>query len=82
MTYKVNTDSRNIGFRVGVVGETKEQARLSDTGISDEEKLEEVVVSIVAWHQLTFSTQYLLEFGRIVIMLKAWGINLSRRHGG
>jgi hypothetical protein len=45
-TYKVNTDSRDVTLGVGVVGETKQQARLSNTGVSDEEELEEVIVSI------------------------------------
>jgi hypothetical protein len=45
-TYEVNTDSRNVAFRVGVIGETEQQARLSNTGVSDEEQLEEVIVSI------------------------------------
>ena len=44
-TYKVNTDSGNIALCVCIVGKTKEQARLSDTGVTDEEELEEVVVS-------------------------------------
>lgn len=45
-TYKVNTDSRDVAFRVGVIGKTKQKARLSNTGVPDEEKLEEIVVSI------------------------------------
>lgn len=45
-TYEVNTDGRNVAFRVGVIGETEQQARLSNTGVSDEEELEEVIVSI------------------------------------
>jgi hypothetical protein len=45
-TYEVNTDSRDVALSVGIVGETKQQARLSNTGVSDEEELEEVVVSI------------------------------------
>ena len=44
-TYEVDTDGGDIGLGVGIVGETKEQARLSDTGVTDEEELEEVVVS-------------------------------------
>ncbi len=44
-TYKVDTDGGDVGFRVGVVGETQQQARLSYTGVTDEEELEEVVVS-------------------------------------
>jgi hypothetical protein len=42
---EVNTDGGDVGLGVGVVGESKEKTRLSDTGVSDEEELEEVVVS-------------------------------------
>jgi hypothetical protein len=45
VAYKVNTDRRDVGLGVGVVGETQEQARLSNTGVTDEEQLEEIVVS-------------------------------------
>lgn len=44
-TYEVNTDSGDIAFCVGIVGKSKQQARLSNTGVSDKEELEEVVVS-------------------------------------
>lgn len=45
MTHKVDTDGGNVGLGVGVVGKSKQQARLSNTGITDEEELEEIVVS-------------------------------------
>jgi hypothetical protein len=45
-TYEVNTDGRNVAFRVGIIGESEQQTRLSNTGVSDEEELEEVIVSI------------------------------------
>lgn len=45
--YEINANSRNIALGVGVVGESQQQARLSDTGISNQEELEEVVVSEV-----------------------------------
>lgn len=44
-TYEIDTDGRNVGFGVGVIGETKQQAGLSYTRVADEEELEEVVVS-------------------------------------
>lgn len=44
-TYKVNTDGGNIGLSVGIVGESQQQARLSNTGVTDEEELEKVIVS-------------------------------------
>lgn len=44
--YEVDTDCGDVGLSVGVVGESEEQARLSNTGVTDEEQLEEVVVSV------------------------------------
>ena len=44
-TYEVNPNSRDVAFRVGVIGETEQQARLSNTGVSDEEELKKVIVS-------------------------------------
>jgi len=43
--YEVDADSGNVGLGVGVVGEPQEQARLADTGVTDEQELEEIVVS-------------------------------------
>jgi hypothetical protein len=45
-TYEVNTDCRDVAFGVGIIGKTKQQARLSNTGVTDEEQLEKVIVSI------------------------------------
>jgi hypothetical protein len=45
-TYEVHADGGDVAFCVGIVGESKQQARLSDSRISDEKELEEVVVSI------------------------------------
>lgn len=50
-THKVDTDGRDVALGVCVVGETEEQARLSDTRVTDEEELEEVVVSVEASRQ-------------------------------
>lgn len=44
-THKVHTYGRDIALRVCVVGETKQQARFTNARVSDEEELEEVVVS-------------------------------------
>lgn len=44
--YEVDTDCGDVGLGVGVVGEPQEQARLSNTGVTDEEQLEKVVVSV------------------------------------
>jgi hypothetical protein len=45
-THEINTDGRDVALCVCVVGETEQQARLSDTRVSDEQELEEVVVSV------------------------------------
>ena len=42
-TYKVDSNRRNVGFRVSVIRKSKEQARLSYTGVSNEEELEEII---------------------------------------
>lgn len=44
-THEVDADGRDVRLRVGVIGEPQEEAGLSYTGVSDEEELEEVVVS-------------------------------------
>lgn len=44
-TYEVDADGGDVGLCVGVVGEPQQQARLADTGVTDEQQLEEVVVS-------------------------------------
>jgi hypothetical protein len=44
-TYKVDTDSRDITLRVRIICESQQQAGLSDSGVSDKEKLEQVIVS-------------------------------------
>lgn len=44
-TYEVNSDGGDVALRVGIIGKTEEQARLSNTGVSDEEQLEEIIVS-------------------------------------
>ena len=45
-TYEVNTDGGDVRLGVGVVSETQQQTRFSNTRVTDEEKLEEVVVSV------------------------------------
>jgi hypothetical protein len=46
-TYKVNTDGRNVRLSVCIVCESKQQTRLSYTGVSDEEEFEKVVAVVV-----------------------------------
>lgn len=50
-THEVDTDGRDVALGVCVVCETKEQARLSDTRVTDEKEFEEVVVSVEASRQ-------------------------------
>lgn len=45
ITYEVNADGRDVALGVGVIGESQQQTRLSDTRVTDQEELEEVVVS-------------------------------------
>ena len=37
ISYEVDTNGGDVGLGVGVIGETQQQARLSDTRVSDEE---------------------------------------------
>lgn len=41
--FEVNTDGGDVRLGVGVVGETQQQTRLSDSGIANEQKFEEVI---------------------------------------
>jgi len=47
VTYEINTNGGDVGLCVGIIGKSQKQARLSDTRVSNEEQLEEVVVSRV-----------------------------------
>ena len=38
------TNGRDVALSVGVVGEAQQQARFADTGVADEEQLEQIVV--------------------------------------
>lgn len=43
ITYKVNSDSGNVRFSVSIISKSKQQTRLSYTGVSDKEELEKVI---------------------------------------
>lgn len=45
-TYKVHTDGGDVAFCVGVIGKAQQQAGLPNAGVSDEEQLEQVIVSV------------------------------------
>jgi hypothetical protein len=44
--YEVNTDGGDVALGVGVVCESEQQAGLADARVSDQEELEEVIVSV------------------------------------
>ena len=46
VTYKIHTNRGDVAFRVGIIGKSKKQAGLSNTRVSNKQKLEEVVISI------------------------------------
>lgn len=45
-THKVDTDCGNVALSVCVVRKSEQQAGLSDTRVTDQEELEEIVVSV------------------------------------
>lgn len=69
-THEVDADRRDVGFRVGVVGEPQEQAGLANTGVPDEEELEEIVVSADGQHSRAP--------GCIKMAMLAWGYRKAR----
>lgn len=56
--YEVDTDRGDVALRVGVIGESKKQTRLSYTGVSNEQELEQVVVSVNTWLTSVHEKQY------------------------
>ena len=58
--YEIDTNRGNVGLGVRVIGKTQQQARLSHTGITDEEKLEEVVVSVGESAMISFIVAFSL----------------------
>lgn len=44
-TYKINTDGGDVRLSVCVVSETQQQARFTDTGVTDEQELEEIIAT-------------------------------------
>jgi hypothetical protein len=43
ITYKVNSNRGNVRLSVGIISKSKQQTRLSYTGVSDKEELEKVI---------------------------------------
>jgi hypothetical protein len=54
---EVDTDRGDVALGVCVVRESKEQARLPDAGVSDEQQLEQVVISVVSQSAVVAITQ-------------------------
>ena len=46
-THKVNANSGDVALGVGIIRKSKQQARLAHARVSDQEQLEEVIVSAV-----------------------------------
>jgi hypothetical protein len=46
-TYEVDTNGRDVALRVRVIGETQQEARLSDARVTDKQELEKVVAMMV-----------------------------------
>jgi hypothetical protein len=44
-TYEIDTDGRDVGLSVGIIGKSQQQARLSNARVSNKQELEEIVVS-------------------------------------
>jgi len=47
--FKINANGRNVRFRVGIIGKPEKQTGFTDTGVSNEEELEEIVAVVVEW---------------------------------
>eukprot|EP00531_Pseudo-nitzschia_arenysensis_P013583 CAMPEP_0116145440 /NCGR_PEP_ID=MMETSP0329-20121206/16591_1 /TAXON_ID=697910 /ORGANISM="Pseudo-nitzschia arenysensis, Strain B593" /LENGTH=178 /DNA_ID=CAMNT_0003641039 /DNA_START=390 /DNA_END=925 /DNA_ORIENTATION=- len=45
--FEINTNGGNVGFGVSVVRESKEQTRFTDTGVSNEKELEQIIAEKV-----------------------------------
>lgn len=54
--YEIDTNGGDVAFCVSVIGKSEQQARFSNTGISDKQELEEIVVSACLVREL-FSTK-------------------------
>lgn len=76
-TYEVDANRGDVTLGVGIICESKEQAGLSDTRVSDKQKLEEVVVSI----RLQVSVRSLLQ-SSTRIHSSSWDGSVGHRGDG
>ena len=44
-TYEIDTDSGDVRLGVGIICESQQQTGLSNTGVTDQEQFEQVIVS-------------------------------------
>lgn len=44
-TYEIDTNGGNVAFSVGIICEAQQQTRLSNTGVTNEKELEEVIAA-------------------------------------
>ena len=44
-TYEIDANGGDVGLGVGIIGESQQQAGLSDAGVTNKQELEEVIVS-------------------------------------
>ena len=42
-TYEIYADGGNVTLSVSIIGETKQETRLSNSGITDQQQLEQIV---------------------------------------
>ena len=69
-THEVDADGRDVALCVCVVSKAQQEARLADTGVADEDKLEDVVVLLRAARELRQSGEEktkisVLDFSRV-----------------
>ena len=43
-THEIDTNRRDVALGVGIVGEAQQKAGLSDTGVTNQDQLEDIVV--------------------------------------
>jgi hypothetical protein len=44
-TYEIDTNGGDITFRIGIIGKTEQKTGLSNTGVTNKKKLEEIIAT-------------------------------------
>lgn len=47
-THEIDADGGDVALSIRIIGEPQQQARLANSGVTNEQELEEVVVSVIA----------------------------------